>query len=202
MNSSINNIIYYTGVVTILNYTKKCINKIIPKIIKTKINNKICNISYEFGISTLIIAGNSLKIFDNLKKIFKKDIKIEELKEIKGNNYCLKFKNYVINDINYIKIINSNDNIDNNKENNNQEELLNIVNPFLSMSLFYNNKEYEILDNMKKFMIKDNEFTNEFFIWFMKNFYSIIIDDTFKLNIIERKNFEIKTYSGIFSLKI
>jgi hypothetical protein len=220
MTINIDNIIYYTGVISILNLAKNVIIKITPEIIK----NKFYNISYDLGLSGLVIAGNTINIISKFKKKFQKNVDLINLTEIKTEYYELKFKSYNINNSIYVQIINNDildiisdeDNviIDNNviisdeeldenspllKKNKN----INIVNPFLSIILNYNNKDYDILENMNNYMIEKNEFTHNFFIWFMDEFFKIKMkNDYFKITLVERKNFDIKTYDKEFIIKI
>jgi hypothetical protein len=217
MTLNIDNIIYYTGVIYILNLAKKGIIKITPDVVKNKVKNKIYNISYELGLSGLVVAGNTINIISKLKNKFKKNVNLINLTEVKNEFYDLKFKSYNINDSTYIEILNNNLDTISDEDNvliNNKEELnessplikkksINIVNPFLSVILNHNNKEYDILENLNNFMIEGNELTNNFFIWFMDEYFKIKIkNDKFKITLVERKNFDIKTYQDNFVIKI
>ena len=59
---------------------------------------------------------------------------------------------------------------------------------FIQIELKQNDKIYDIHEHISKFYIENNEILDKVFLeWFMKEFYSTKLEDTYELNIIDKE---------------
>jgi hypothetical protein len=208
-----NDIIYFLGCVTLFNITRQGINIIANEDERLKIRSKINNVTYNTGINSLAFIGNTIQKINNLKKKYKKE---KEILNCSNDQYNLNFEYFTLNNEKFIKVIDNNifsknennekvidNNIFSKNENNENNECV-PINPFFSCTLYYNNIEYNIYNELIPFLIKNNKLTDEFFIWFMDNYNSIKInkEENLKIITVNRLSFNIETYENIFCIEL